>query len=232
MSELGSRIYSKVHRPDRELVDRFLDLGASDIADCMGRMGGMRSSMRAFNQVKLVGTAFTVKLPGGNNLLFHVALSLAQEGDVIVVDGEGCTERGVSGENMIELARQKGVKGFVVDGAIRDVRAAVTCDDFAVYAKAIAPNAAAKGGGPGEINVPVSVGGVVVFPGDIVVGDEDGVVVVPAQYAAIVAEEAMNLANKQAKNLELIKTGTSDRTWVSDSLNQAGYEIMERAWGD
>ncbi|OWT61960.1 RraA family protein [Candidimonas nitroreducens] len=232
MSEFGSRIYSKVHRPEKALVGQFRNLGVADISDCLNRMGCLDSSIRPLNDTSLLGTAVTVKLPAGNNLMFHVALSLAQEGDVIVVDGEGYTERGLSGQNMIEIARQKGVRGFVVDGAIRDSKAALGLADFAIYAKAINPNGAFKGNGPGEVNVPVSVGGVLVYPGDIIVGDEDGVVVVGPRYAAAVAQGAKELADKQAKNLELIKSGVSDRSWVAKALDDAGYEVLDQAWDE
>ena len=232
MSKLGSRIYSKVHRPERNLVERFRGLGVSDISDCMSRMGCIDSAIRPFNKAPLLGTAVTVKLPGGNNLMFHVALSLAKEGDVIIVDGEGSVTRGISGENMIAIARQKGIKGFVIDGAIRDSHSAVNSTDFPVYASAVHPNGAYKGNGPGEVNIPVCVGGVVIYPGDIIVGDQDGVAAVRPHYAAIVAQEAKALAQKQAEQLELIKSGRSDRSWVKKALDEAGYEIQDKAWDE
>ena len=232
MLTYGSRIYSKVNRPEKELINLFSDLAVADIADCMNKMGCIDSTIRPFNGAKLLGTAVTVKCPVGNNLMFHVALSLAKEGDVIVVDGGSYTERGISGENMIEIAREKGIRGFVVDGAIRDSNAAITSTDFAIYAKAINANAAYKGNGPGEVNVPVCVGGVTIFPGDIIVGDEDGVVAIRPQYAVTVGQEARELTEKQAENLELIKEGRSDRSWVIKALEEAGYEILEKTWDE
>lgn len=232
MSVCGNRIYSKVKRPPKELVDRFADLAVADIADCMNKMGCVDSGIKPLNKTKLLGTAVTVRVPAGNNLMFHVALSLAEAGDVIVVDGSGYTERGISGENMIEIARQKGIRGFVVDGAVRDSRAAVDRNDFALYARSIAPNAAFKGTGPGEINVPVCVGGIVVYPGDIIIGDEDGVAVVSPKYAETIAREAEELAARQAANLELIKNGTSDRSWVEQALKDAGYLVIDKVWDE
>ncbi|GGP15820.1 RraA family protein [Oceanobacillus neutriphilus] len=232
MSNFGNRVYSKVNRPEKELVEQFSNLEVADISDCMNKMGCIDSSIRPFNDVNLLGTAVTVKVPGGNNLMFHAALSLAKEGDVIVVDGEGYTGRGICGENMIEIARQKGIRGFVVDGAIRDSKAAVNSKDFPVFAKMIQPNGAAKGNGPGEVNVPVSVGGTVIYPGDIIVGDEDGVVAVRPQYAETIAAETKELAEKQAKNLELIKAGKSDRSWVTKALENAGYKILDQTWDE
>ena len=116
MAKVGCRIYTKVDRPEPELVRRFEDYAAADLDDCMGRIASMDCGIKPFNGVKLLGTAVTVNLPSGTNLMFHQALSLAQEGDVIVVNAGGDTSRGVCGENMIEIAKERGVRGFVVDG--------------------------------------------------------------------------------------------------------------------
>ena len=232
MAKLGCRIYTKVNRPAPELVQRFAGLSAADLDDCMGRIASVNSSIKPFNNVKLLGTAVTVNLPSGTNLMFHQALSLAGEGDVVVVNAGGDMSRGVCGENMIEIARQRGVRGFLVDGVIRDSAAARAQTDFAVFAKGAEANAAFKFNSPGEINVPVSVGGVVVYPGDIIVGDEDGVVAIRPKEAEKILAAAEAYAAKQAANLELIKKGTSDRSWMKKMLEDAGCEFIDKTWDE
>ena len=130
---------------------------------------------------RLVGTAFTVRTRPGDNLAIHKALELVGPGDVIVVDGGGDESRALVGEIMKNIAEHRGAAGYVIDGAIRDV-AAFAASDFPCFARAVIHRGPYKSG-PGEINVPVSIGGSVVSPGDIVVGDEDGVLSFPAAIA-------------------------------------------------
>lgn len=141
MAKVGCRIYTKVDRPEPELVRRFEDYAAADLDDCMGRIASMDCGIKPFNGVKLLGTAVTVNLPSGTNLMFHQALSLAQEGDVIVVNAGGDTSRGVCGENMIEIAKERGVRGFVVDGV---------CDTLKHYNTILFAEDTVRTGGIGE----------------------------------------------------------------------------------
>ncbi len=233
MSEkIGFRIFTEIDRADSESVELFRDIPVCNIDDCMNKLAAAHSAIKPLNRVKLLGTAVTVKAPMGDNLMFHAAISYAQAGDVIVVDGGGCTERSLCGENMMQIARQKGVKGFVVDGTIRDSGAVSEFDDFAVFTRGIMPNASYKGLGPGEMNVPVCVGGQVVYPGDIVVGDEDGVLFIRPQYAKEIAAQARVLMEKEAANLELILQGISDRSWVDKALAERGCQIIDKHWYD
>ena len=230
MSILGCRIYTKVTRPAPELVARFRKLASADLADCMNKLASVDCGIRPLNNVKLLGVAVTVHMPGGTNLLFHQALNMVQEGDVVLVNADGNTTRGVCGENMIEIAKQRGARGFVVDGAIRDYACVRNQTDFSIFARAVEANAAFKFNSPGEINVPVSIGGIVVYPGDIIVGDEDGIVAIRPQYAAAIAKETELLMEKQAANLELIKKGASDRNWVKKYLEDSGCHFFDKAW--
>lgn len=229
---VGFRIFTKVNRADAELVELFRELPVCNIDDTMNKIGAAHSGIKPLNRVKLLGTAVTVKAPIGDNLMFHQAISMAQAGDVIVVDGGGCTERAVCGENMMQIARQKGIRGFVVDGSIRDSGALADFDDFTIFARAVMPNASFKGLGPGEINVPVSIGGMLVFPGDIIVGDEDGVIAIRPEHAREIAEAARALKEKEEANLQLILRGESDRSWVMRALREKGCEFIDKAWDD
>ena len=184
MSEIGNRIYAKVNRLDRDLIEKFRDIPASNIGDIMNRLYCMRENITRIgkNHIGLLGSAFTVKVPDGDNAFLHCALDLAQPGDVLVVDGNGCTSRSLMGEIMFTYAQNKGLAGIVIDGAIRDADSLNELD-IPVYAIAVTPQGPYKNG-PGEINVPVSCGGQVVFPGDILVGDMDGICVIRAVEAA------------------------------------------------
>lgn len=201
-SSMGARIVTVVRRPPRSLVDEFAGIPSSNIGDMMNRMYNMRSDIKSYTRnLRLLGTAITVNAPEGDNLLFHRAIDLAEPGDVIVVNGNGSMSRALCGEMMYTYAKSRGLAGFVVDGCIRDSDALDTLD-FPVYGVGVTPQGPWKFG-PGEINVPIACAGVVVFPGDILVGDSDGIVVIrPSQAEEILAlskqkfrDEAAKLAN-------------------------------------
>lgn len=230
--ETGFRIFTQITRPDPEVVELFRELPVCNIDDCMNKLAAMHSEIKSLNKVKLLGTAVTVRAPIGDNLMFHAAISFAQAGDVIVVAGGGCTERALCGENMMQIARQKGIRGFVVDGTVRDSAALDTFDDFNIFARGIMPNASYKGLGPGEMNVPIAVGNQVVFPGDIIVGDEDGVIAVRPEQARAIADEAKKLKEKEEANLQLILKGESDRSWVQKALEERGCRFYNCSWDE
>lgn len=190
----GNRIYRNIRRPDPILVEKFRGIPSSNIGDMMNRLYNMQSDIKAYNKkAPLLGTAFTVKAPEGDNLFFHVAIELAQPGDVLVVDAGGSKLRSLCGEMMYTEAMAKGIKGFIINGCVRDTDSLDRLD-FPVYARGVTPQGPWKNG-PGEINVPVCCGGQVVFPGDILVGDPDGVVVIHPEDA----EEIATLAQKKFK---------------------------------
>ncbi|MCC8189431.1 MAG: RraA family protein, partial [Planctomycetes bacterium] len=164
MSPIGCRIYTAVPRPPRSLVERFRDLPVANIDDCVNRLAAAHSAIRPLNSARLLGPAFTIKVPEGDNLMFHKAMDLAQEGDVIVIDAGGLTTRAIFGELMIAYCMARKLGGVIVDGSIRD-RDSLARLDFPVYARGVSPNGPYKNG-PGEINTPISFGGVVVHPGD------------------------------------------------------------------
>ncbi len=188
MSKVGFRIFSGIERADKELIERFRDIPVSNINDMMNRLYNTDGSIKAMNDVPLLGPAFTVRVPQGDNMMVHRALDLAQPGDILVIDDGGCTLRSLIGEMMYTYAIMKGLGGIVVNGSIRDVDAARRLP-IPIYAKAVTPQGPYKNG-PGEINVPVCCGGVVVMPGDIVAGDPDGLVIIRKEDAPLIYEEA------------------------------------------
>jgi len=175
---------TSVPKPAPDLIEAFRDAPTSVISDNLARLPGA-VGLRPFHRGgRLVGTAFTVRTRPGDNLAIHRALELVGPGDVIVVDGGGDETRALVGEIMKNIAEHRGAAGYVIDGAIRDV-AAFAASEFPCFARSAIHRGPYKSG-PGEINVPVSIGGSVISPGDIVVGDEDGVVSFPASIAATV----------------------------------------------
>ena len=225
MSNTGFRIHSNINRPSRELVESFAGIPASNIADNMKRLACIDAKLRPMNKAPLLGTAFTVKTRPGDNLLLHKAIDMAQPGDVIVVAGQGDTANALIGEMMTSWAQRRGIAGLIIDGAIRDA-GALREMDIAVYAAGITPNGPSKDG-PGEINVPVSCGGIVIKPGDILVGDEDGVVVIDPKDAPEILAKAKATAAKEAGFMEDIKNGVWERTWVDKMLREKGCEYID-----
>jgi regulator of RNase E activity RraA len=231
MSNIGFRVFNKIPRPDRELVSSFEGLPVANIADEMGRMFCLDALIRPMNKAPLLGTAFTVRARPGCNLMVHRALDMAQPGDVIVIEDQGDLTNAISGENMMLWAARRGLAGVVVDGAMRDADS-IAQMRFPVYARGINPRGPHKSG-PGEINVPVSCGGVVVNPGDVVVGDGDGVVVVPRQDAAAVLAKARKKLAKEIATREAIAAGTWDRSQYTDeALRRMGCEIVDGSYED
>jgi len=154
----------------------------------------------------MAGPALTVRVAAGDNLAIHKALELVKPGDVVVVDGDGDISRALVGEIMMTIAQVGGAAGFVVDGAIRDLNAFVEAG-FPCFARAAIHRGPFKNG-PGQINVPVSIGGLIVGPGDIVVGDDDGVVAFPQAIAADLLQAVRAQEAREEEILRSIRDGT------------------------
>lgn len=231
MSKIGFRIFTRIHRAPKALVEQFRGLPVANIADEMSRMFCLDARIRPMNSSPLLGVAFTVRARPGDNLMLHRAIDMAEPGDVILVEDQGDLTNAMSGENMMLWAARRGLAGVVVDGAMRDADS-IGRMDFPVYARGINPRGPHKSG-PGEINVPISCGGVVVQPGDIVVGDADGVLVIPRRDGdAVLARATKKLAQELATR-EAIQAGTWDRTaYTEDRLRAMGCEIIDAAYDD
>jgi regulator of RNase E activity RraA len=225
MANVGFRIYTKITRPPKELVEAFRGLATPNIADNMSRFFCVDADIRPMSKGHLLGTAFTVRARPGDNLMFHKALDLAQPGDVIVVAGQGEMSNSLCGEIMVRYAIKKNLAGFLIDGAIRD-SGPISELDFPVYARGAQPKGPYKDG-PGEINVPVACGGVVIQSGDILVGDQDGVVVIRPEDAEDILAKTKAIQAKEAGIFTAIENGTWDRTWVNKTLQEKGCEIIE-----
>jgi len=224
MSNAGFRINNKVEKAPRALVDAFKDIPVANIADNMNRRACLDARIRPMNSSMLLGTAITLKTSPGDNLLLYAAIAMAEPGDVIVVDAQGDLSNAIVGELMLTWAKKKGVAGIVVDGAVRDASAIKTMD-IAVYAAGVTPNGPFKNG-PGEVNAPISCGGQVIRPGDIVVGDEDGIVVIAPQDAPDILEKAKATVLKEAGIVADIQGRGWDLDWVDKALHDKGCEFI------
>ncbi len=223
---VGAKIIKDFKRPAKELVDRFRDMPVANIDDNMGRIAAVDTAIEPIGKGQLLGTAFTVRVPQGDNLMFHAAMDLAKPGDVIVIDAGGFTDRAIFGELMATYCKTRGIKGIVCDGAIRDRGGLAALEDFPVYARSATPNGPYKNG-PGEINVPVVIGGKVVHPGDIIVGDDDGVIVISPDDAEKIADATLEVEKKEAAIMDhILNDGTYIRPWVDEKLKELGYEII------
>lgn len=221
---VGNRILARAGQVAPETRTRFRDAAVptANVADVMGRFGALRGLRRIGRGPYLAGTALTVRTRPSDNLMVHKALDLAAPGDVLVVDACGGGDHAIVGGLMCRYALRRGVAGIVVDGMVRDAEDLDTLG-LAVYARGVAPNGPYKDG-PGEINVPVSCGGTAVLPGDLVLGDADGVVVVPRASAETVWADAAALRENEERVQDAIEARTWDRTWIDRRLTENGCD--------
>ena len=226
---VGKRIYLKRHMPDPEVMMQFKTIPASNTCDVMERNAAMNPRIKLVSSPKdqmMVGPALTVKARGGDNLALHAALNMAQEGDVLVVSNEGDNTRALMGEIMMAYLRYtKKVAGIVLDGPIRDIDE-IGKWDFPVYATGTTPGGPYKEG-PGEVNVPVACGEISVNPGDIILADPDGVIVIPRKDAAQILEDAKKFQAADEGKLAASKNGTAKREWVEKTLAAKEFEIID-----
>jgi RraA family protein len=187
------------------IIEAFRTAPTSIISDNLSRLPGAVGLRPFHGGGALVGPAFTVRTRPGDNLAIHKALEIVGPGDVIVVDGGGDETRALIGEIMLNIAKYRGAAGYVIDGAIRD-SGAIAASDFPVFARAAIHRGPYKSG-PGEINVPVSIGGMVIAPGDIVVGDDDGVVAFPQAIAPKLLEAVKAQIAREADTIVAIREG-------------------------
>ena len=206
---IGFRAFLEIERPDSSLIEAYREIPSSNIGDCVKRMNCMFGGIRSYNRRSIVGPAFTVKVPAGDNLVAQMALDYAKPGDVIVIDGAGYADRALVGGMMLAYAEERGLAGFVVNGAVRDLDD-IEASPLPVFALAATPLGPYREG-PGEINVPVVCGGQVVMPGDILVGDSDGIVVIPRRDAADLLSAVRKNLSMEQDEMRRMKEGTYEQ---------------------
>lgn len=221
-------VHTNIERPDPADVARLSQFGVATIHEAMGRVGLMRPYMRpVYHGAKMCGPAVTVLLQPGDNWMFHVAAEQVQEGDVIVA---GCTtesEDGFFGDLLATSLMSRGCKGLVIDGGVRDV-ADLEEMGFPVFSRAINAKGTVKAT-LGSVNVPVVAANALVNPGDVVVADVDGVVVVPREYVAAVADVSQKREDNEEAKRQKFRDGVLglDIYGMREPLAAAGLEYLD-----
>jgi regulator of RNase E activity RraA len=222
----GFRIKKTWQRIDPALVEAFRPLPVANVSDGMWRMDSGGSELQPMHRDgKLAGPAFTVRSRPGDNLLLHKAIDMAAPGDVIVCDAGGDTTNSLFGELMLAHAMVRGVAGFVLNGAVRDCEAILE-RNLPVYAVGVTHRGPYKDG-PGEIGFPIALGGMVIQPGDLMLGDADGVLAVPRASAGEILERTRAKLQAEEKQMAEILNGTVDRSWVDRTLNERGCIFID-----
>ncbi len=217
-----SDIRRDLERVAPDVVRRASSFAASILADVAGRRGTLDGRIAPLSpSMRMAGPAFTVEVRPGDNLMIHAAIALAQPGDVIVVDGKADRTCALVGAIMVSTCRKRGLAGIVLDAAVRDTEELREMG-FPVYAVGANPNGPTKGV-TGRINWPISCGGIAVHPGDLVVGDADGVVVVEREKAGSLLEAAAKKVADERTRLDDIAAGRNlVAGWIEPALRGVG----------
>jgi regulator of RNase E activity RraA len=214
-------IRREIERVSAEVARRAATFPASVLSDVAGRRGSMNGRISALSpSMKVAGPAVTVEVRPGDNLMIHAAMAIAQPGDVIVIDGKGDQTCALVGEIVVTQCLAVGIAGIVVDAAVRDIEP-IRSMGFPVFSVGSNPNGPTKLV-PGRINWPVSVGGITVNPGDLIVGDADGVVVIERDKAESVLDLATKKITDETRRIEEIRNGQLKPSWLDSALQVAG----------
>jgi RraA family protein len=217
----GYRVRHSIERPSKEVIEGYRTFDSADISDMLNRMYTMDPKIyNTTTKTRLVGPACTVKVFPGDNLMVHRCLDIAQPGDVVVVDTSNCQTNAVIGDMILMKAKHRKIAGFIIDGLVRDVEAMREVG-LPVFATGITPFGPLHRG-PGELNYSVSCGGIVVNPGDVIVADSDGVVVVRREFAADVLGRLEHNRERMADYVQAIKDGNFSNEWVGALLEKDG----------
>ncbi|WP_459615521.1 RraA family protein [Bordetella sp. 2513F-2] len=221
---IGFQIHPRTRAVSAELVEKFRKIPVANISDCMSRMTAGGARLRPMHDGSLLaGPALTVRTRPGDNLMVHKALNLAQPGDVVVVDAGGDLTNAIIGEIMTTYAASRGIAGIVINGAIRD-SGTIGRSAFPVYAAGITHRGPYKDG-PGEINCTVALDGMTVAPGDLILGDEDGLLCVPYDQAEALYQAASAKHAAEEETLAQIAAGKLDTSWIDARLKALGCEL-------
>ncbi|HYK95019.1 MAG TPA: RraA family protein [Candidatus Dormibacteraeota bacterium] len=220
----GFRIRADIVRPEAAVIAGLAEFDTPAISDLLNRLFTMDPGIKPQTSARrVVGPACTVKVFPGDNLMVHKSLDIAAAGDVIVVDTSGSSLTAALGDLISTKATHRGVAGFIVDGLVRDIEALETLAGFPVFARGITPIGPLHRG-PGEVNYPIAAGGIVVNPGDIIVGDGNGVVVVPREHARDVLDLLRARAALEADYHAAVVRGDFSNAWVDAVLADAGVD--------
>lgn len=215
-------IFQRRVQADPALIERLRRVPVANISDVMMRLTAGGARLRPMHSGgPMAGCALTVKTRPGDNLFVHKALDLAQPGDVVVVDAGGDLTNAIIGELMSSYAASRGIAGIVINGAVRDADT-LRKNELPIFAAGVTHRGPYKDG-PGQINVPVSLDGMVIQPGDIVVGDGDGVLCIPLANAEAICAAAEDKHAQEEQTIAAIAAGRLDTSWIDAALQRLGY---------
>lgn len=227
----GYRAFTEIERPSQELVDQLAQYAPPDLADAMQKAGVLDGTIRPIYSPmpRFAGPAVTCSLPTGSFSVKKFAMETTQPGDVLIMAARGIHHHSLIGGNICRGLKHRGLAGIIIDGAVRDP-GEIQEVGIPLHAAGIAINSGPKTG-PGEVNVPVAVGRCVIFPGDIIVADEEGIAVVPARYAEQVLQRLEQVKNK-AKSLQpaLLRGEITNIERITTDLVDSGFEIVDDSW--
>lgn len=199
-------VYRDFKRPVQKLIKGFSELSSPLISDAMGRTNVMSSDIASLVRgAKLCGPALTVNTYTADNLMIHLAIKLSKPGDILIINNGGHQNAGLWGELMTVSAIERKIAGIVIEGGVRDI-AELNKLNFPVFGRCVNPRGTFKND-PGSVNIPISCGGVAVCPGDLIFGDDDGVVVIPLAKCVEVLDKARAQQNKEAEIRVRLKKG-------------------------
>ncbi len=222
------KIVRCISRPDAAAIKILGELGVATVHEAQGRTGLMRPYMRPiYPSAKVAGPAVTVSCQSGDNLMIHASIEVCQPGDVLVVTTSSESTDGMFGELLATSLVAHGVVGLIIDAGCRDVTE-ITAMDFPVWSKAVSAQGTVKATA-GSVNIPVVCAGALVRPGDVIVGDMDGVVVVPREEAAAVAKASQERIAKEEKAREKLRSGELglDFYGMRAKLKELGVEYVD-----
>jgi regulator of RNase E activity RraA len=226
-SNVGFRVFTRIARPSPEIVKALGEIDSNYISDAMNRFGGMAGDIRpADPAMRMAGPAITVRVPPGDVLMVFQAFEVAQPGDVIVIESRGYTAVSQWGDITSMLGQARGLAGMVTDGSLRDLQGILRVG-FPVFARNYLLPGGSLHDGPGEVNVPVAVGNVPVLPGDIVIGDHNGVVVVPRLDAEAVLDRARSVVGYERLWIAGFAEGHLTPDWLAHGVAGKGCEIID-----
>ena len=218
---IGFRILERKKKVALNIAKKFLTLPVANVSDSMWRLAAGGSRLRPMHKSgQMAGPALTVKSRPGDNLMLHKAIDMAEPGDIIICDAGGDLTNSLMGELMLAHAIKRGVGGFVLDGAVRDVEAFLEVN-LPVFAAGVSHRGPYKDG-PGEINVSVAIDGMVIEPGDLVIGDWDGVLSIPLDDVDSILKKTNEKQAAEAVDMAKIEADEWDRSWVDKTLKDRG----------